>query len=342
MLGIYKKIIVLIAAVILPMAGQASSSEENPIGCDVYINDQGYPLTKPFSSTICPKDKSVVSTLYHFPATMETAIKLTNLEYKDEILNQIKISGLSSDIDLTSRKDEYRNDIVNLENSVISIQGLAIYLVSALMFVQVLVLSLSALRSGEIGGARIGLFKTFSRIGVGVVLIAPLPVKSELMGSQTDVLVIQVMMGVAVLAAIGASNIAVSTIGYMMMSDLPDDREKTFLDTEGAPDLATIPITKSRVLIEDAICASQVSLLGVYAGAKERLTGAKSTLSKGGNGYQYSTVDDGYASLIEIASDEAGFSTSVGFNIDNNSDKAAPYVSRNVFSRSSGKSDIII
>ncbi|HHJ3076347.1 TPA: hypothetical protein ACPVZG_000115 [Vibrio parahaemolyticus] len=326
MLGISNKIIALIAVVIFPMVGSASSAEETSMGCDVYLDDHGYPLPKPFSSTICPKDKSVVSTLYHFPATMETAIKLTNLEYKDEILNQIKISGLSSDLDLTSKKDEYRNDIVNLEDSVISIQGLALYLVSALMILQAVVMSFAALRSGEIGGNRIGLFKTFSRIGVGIVLIAPLPVNSELMGSQTDVLVIQVIMGVAVLAAIGAANIAVSTVGYMMMSDLPDEREKTFLDTEGAPNLASIPVTKSRVLIEDAICAAQVSLLGVYAGAKERSTGSRSTLSRGGNGYQYSTVGDGYASLIEISSDETGFSTSVGFNIDSDSGKAAPYV----------------
>lgn len=326
MLGISKKIIALISAVIFPMVGVASSDEEGSISCDVYLNDHGYPLPKPFSSTICPKDNSIVSTLYHFPATMETAIKLTNLEYKDEILSQVKIGAANSDIDLTSRKDEYRNDIINLEDSVISIQGLAIYLVSFLMFAQLVFMSFSALRSGEIGGNRIGLFKTFSRIGVGVVLISPLPVNSEIMGSQTNVLVIQVIMGVAVLAAIGAANIAVSTVGFMMMSDLPDERVKTFLDTEGAPNLASIPVTKSRALIEDAICAAQVSLLGVYAGAKERSTGSKSTLSSGGNSYQYSTLGDGYSSLIEISPDESGFSTSVGFNIDNDSGKAAPYL----------------
>ncbi|ELP5899799.1 hypothetical protein QTV49_001696 [Vibrio vulnificus] len=343
MLGISKKIIALIAVFMFPMIGVASSVEEDPNGCDVYLNDHGYPLPKPFSSTICPNDKSIASTLYHFPATMETAIKLTNLEYKDDILRLVKVSGLNSDLDVVSRKDEYRNDIINLEDSVISIQGLAIYLVSALMFVQLVVLSFAALRSGELGGGRIGLFKSFSRIGVGAVLIAPLPVNSELMGSQTDVLVIQVIMGVAVLAAIGAANIAISTVGYMLISDFPDNREKTFLETDGTSNLSSIPITKSRILIEDAICAAQTSLLGVYAGAKNNSTGSKATLSRGGNGYQYSTIGDGYASLIEISSDEKGFSTSVGFNIDNGSGKAEPYLcSEKRVNRPSYVSDITL
>lgn len=326
MLCIYKKLIIIIASAMLPMVGFASSSEDNSTGCDVYLNDHGYPLPKPFSSTICPKDKSIISTLYHFPATMETAIKLTNLEYKDQIISQIKINGRDTEVDLNNRRDEYRNDIINLEDSVISISGLAWYLIIALISVQIVVMSFSALKSGEVGGQRLGLFKTFSRVGVGLILIAPIPVTSELMGSPTDVLVIQVIMGVAVLAAIGSANIAVSTVGYMMMSDLPDERAKTFLDTEGAPSLASIPVTKSRILIEDAICAAQVSLLGVYAGAKERSSGSRTTLSSGGNGYKYSTLGDGYSSLIEISSDESGFSTSVGFNLDNDSAEVAPYV----------------
>ncbi|KDM90971.1 hypothetical protein [Photobacterium galatheae] len=332
MLRIFQKLIVLLALSVTPVLSHATEPDASQkSSCDVYSNEHGYPLPKPFSSTICPRDKSILSVLYHFPATMETAIKLTDLDYKDEILSLIDIRGGEdhedgADRSLASTSDEYRNDIVNLEVSVISIQSLAMWLVKILIGVQLTVISFTALRSGEIGGGKYGLFKTCSRIGVGVLLITPLPVESDILGYQTDVLVIQVIMGVAVLGAIGAANIAVSTVGYMMLSDLPDEREKTFLDTQGAPSMASIPVTKSRVLIEDALCAAQVSLLSVYEGAKDRAAGATATLSQGGSGYQYSTLGDGFPSLIEVEGDETGFSTKVGFHLEDNSGQAIPYI----------------
>lgn len=307
----------------------AAGAEDDPYSCDVYVDKGGYSAPKPFSSTICPKDKALMATLYHFPSTMEAAINLTGLEYKDQIISYLKDSRRNavnnpSKENQSSTAAHYQNDISNFEASTIALRELTVWLITVIVVAQLIGLAFVAMRSGEIGGKKYGMFKTFTRIAIGFILITPISISSDVTGTSTDVLFIQILMGVAVLGALGMANVAISTTAYIMTSDVSDSQGYSSLDSAVAEGIANIASVKSRMLIEDAICANQTSLLGVYEGASLDGQGAYATLREGGAGFVYSTKDDNHNTLIEYSFDEDVVTVQTGFYLD--SEYGAPLV----------------
>lgn len=315
--------------VLVNLPAFAVEATDDPYSCDVYVDKGGYSAPKPFSSTICPKDKALMATLYHFPSTMEAAINLTGLEYKDQIVSYLKDSRRNA-VNNQSKEGQsgttahYQNDISNFEGSTIALRELTVWLITVIVVAQLIGLAFVAMRSGEVGGKKYGMFKTFTRISLGFILITPISVSSDVTGVSTDVLFIQILMGVAVLAALGMANVAISTTAYIMTSDVSDSQGYSSLDSTVAEGIANIASVKSRMLIEDAICANQTSLLGVYEGASLGGQGSYATLREGGAGFVYSTKDDNQNTLIEYSFDEDVVSVQTGFYLD--SEHAAPLV----------------
>ncbi|MCY9861170.1 hypothetical protein OTK49_01325 [Vibrio coralliirubri] len=311
--------VALIALLSIP-AFASVPADEDPYSCDVYVDKGGHSTPKPFSSTICPKDKALKTTLYHFPSTMEAAINLTGLEYKDQIISYLRDSRSASNgtpsEDNNTTGAHYQNDISNFEASSIAIRELTLWLITVIVVAQLIGLSFVAMRSGEVGGKKYGMFKTFTRIAIGFILITPISIHSEVSGTSADVLFIQILMGVAVLAALGMANIAVSTSAYMMTADVVDSQGYLSIDSAVAEGIANIASVKSRILIEDAVCANQTALLGVYDGAEAEGQGAYATLSEGGAGLLYSTKGDSSNTLIEYGFDENTVNIQTGFYLD--------------------------
>ena len=295
--------------------------------CDVYTSAGNVLIPKPFSSTICPNDKAVVSLIKHFPSSMEVAIKLSNLKYKNQLLGEESSVVVDGENTVASQQGQVKNEIINIESSSLSIRSLAVFLITILFSVQMMSMSVIALRSGEVGGKKYGLFKTFTRLAIGIVLITPISVDSTTTQITTTIMVIQAIIGLAILASIAFANIAISTIGYVMASDITlGDSPNDLYQNEEIHGLVNLPSVATRMLLENALCANQLTLLGVYGAAKSDGVGSVSTLSAGGSDFSYTTLGDGSATLAEVAlGDKAGdVIVQYGFNLENK--EQSPYL----------------
>lgn len=278
---------------------------------DQFSNAAGYVVPKPFSSTICPEDKAMRLAIYHFPATMESVINILNLDKKTEIIDSIKTTSNED-----GTQENYGNEILNIERASMELQELAILVAKIMIAVQLLIASFIALKDGEFGGKTFGGYKTAFCFGFGILLITPIPIYTSLVDKNVEVLVVQMLMGAITVAAIGAANMMISTVGFLTISELPDERDKSFSDITADPNLVSIPLTKSRVFIEDAICQNQSALLGVYEGAYNEGDSANVSLSKLGKSYQYSSSTDGSVTWAEFGETAMGVSIRKGTSLD--------------------------
>jgi hypothetical protein len=295
------------------MSAHASDDVLDSAGAcaDQFSNAAGYVAPKPFSSTICPEDKAMRLAIYHFPATMESVINILNLDKKTEIIDSIKTTSIED-----GTQENYGNEILNIERASMELQELAILVAKVMISVQLLIAAFIALKDGEFGGKTFGGYKTAFSFGLGIFLITPIPIYTSLMDKSVDVLVVQILMGAITVAAIGAANMMISTVGYLTISELPDERDKSFSDITADPNLISIPLTKTRVFIEDAICQNQSALLGVYDGAYNEGDGANASLSKLGMSYKYSSSTDGSVTWAEFGETTMGTFIRKGTSLD--------------------------
>lgn len=297
MLRILKITAILLSLAISSVFAEDASGPAHPAGaCESeFSSEKGYITPKPFSSTICPQDKAIRLATNHFPATMEAAINLLDLEHKKDIIRAIGKRTQSDE-----NKENYGSELLNIEEASLNLQALAVLIAKVLIGIQIFIAAFIALKDGQFGGKTFGGYKTITRFGIGIILISPIPIFSTLMDKSVDVLLIQILLAMVAISAIGAANVVVSTIGYLTLSDLPDERDKSFSQTHADEALVSIPLTKSRLFIEDAVCQNQSALLGVYEGASEYSLGAARTLQSLGKAYSYSLNGDGFSSWAEF------------------------------------------
>ncbi|OWT85921.1 hypothetical protein [Vibrio parahaemolyticus] len=248
--------------------------------------------------TIYPEDKAAAFAFDLFPKTAEVAAVTLKLEHKDALIE--------------AAKERKESSVANYNRA--GLEAVSAHLTSIILHLAIgfiVYQCLAILYRGMNGENGIVTELKSKVLKLLVVWMIFLPI--------SGVTPAGVLAMILFFVGIGSFNFLLAGFTNYMSTEIPD--QGLYIDGDDVVTVSraaeNIPLTRSRQLIEGAVCLNQASLAGVYSDADTRGIGARRSAIENGEYNELSVMMDGTSTLHEVETKDSAAVIMAGWGLEN-------------------------